>query len=179
MHGQEMAPKVKMGSKTTHQQPAISSFFKPAATVAPVCVGIGEPEAHLVSSGDDTPFHQTLRDCEGDLPCHREYETHGNQPKAFGLQDFRPGQLGVVTHIASGAPCLVLMPTGGGKSLCFQLPALLGRGVSLVVCPLLALIQDQVSSLQARGLPAATLNSSLRVSERSSVCFLIHERSHL
>ncbi len=83
----------------------------------------------------------------------------------FGFTAFRPGQEAVVRDALLGRDILALMPTGGGKSLCFQLPALLQPGVSLVVSPLIALMQDQVRLLEDNGIPATFINSSLRNDE--------------
>ena len=77
----------------------------------------------------------------------------------FGLPAFRGAQEEIVTHVACGGHCLVLMPTGGGKSLCYQLPALLRDGCGIVVSPLIALMRDQVGQLQARGVAAGALHS--------------------
>ena len=79
----------------------------------------------------------------------------------FGYDEFRPGQEPVISNALAGRHSLVVMPTGGGKSLCYQLPALARGGLSLVVSPLIALMKDQVDALQANGIPAAFLNSSL------------------
>ncbi|MEB3266186.1 MAG: ATP-dependent DNA helicase RecQ [Cyanobacteriota bacterium] len=79
----------------------------------------------------------------------------------FGWSDFRPGQRPVVEALLQGRDCLAVLPTGGGKSLCFQLPALVREGLVLVVSPLVALMQDQVQGLQARGIAAACLHSGL------------------
>jgi ATP-dependent DNA helicase RecQ len=79
----------------------------------------------------------------------------------FGYPAFRGEQKEIVTHLASGGDALVLMPTGGGKSLCFQIPALLREGVGIVVSPLIALMQDQVAALEEAGVRAAALNSSM------------------
>src|SRR5574340_1125343 len=79
----------------------------------------------------------------------------------FGYSSFRGEQQAIVGHVAGGGDALVLMPTGGGKSLCYQIPALLRRGVGIVVSPLIALMQDQVDALQQLGVKAAVLNSSL------------------
>lgn len=79
----------------------------------------------------------------------------------FGYSQFRGAQQAIVEHVASGGDALVLMPTGGGKSLCYQLPALLRPGVGIVISPLIALMQDQVSALLQLGVRAAFLNSSM------------------
>src|SRR5262249_27510254 len=79
----------------------------------------------------------------------------------FGYPAFRGEQREIVTHVAAGNDALVLMPTGGGKSLCYQIPALLRTGLGVVVSPLIALMQDQVAALQEAGVRAATLNSSM------------------
>jgi ATP-dependent DNA helicase RecQ len=85
----------------------------------------------------------------------------------FGFEDFRPGQEAVVRDALAGRDVLALMPTGGGKSLCFQLPALLRPGVTLVVSPLIALMQDQVRLLRDNGIAANFINSSLEPAEQS------------
>ncbi len=85
----------------------------------------------------------------------------------FGLDQFRPGQADVVASVLSGRNTVVVMPTGAGKSLCYQLPAMLLDGVTVVVSPLIALMQDQVSSLEARGISATFINSTLSDTERA------------
>jgi len=87
--------------------------------------------------------------------------------RAFGFDAFRPGQEAVVRDVLAGRDVLALMPTGGGKSLCYQLPALLQPGVSLVVSPLIALMQDQVRQLQDNGIAATFINSSIEPAEIS------------
>jgi len=89
--------------------------------------------------------------------------------QVFGFDDFRPGQAEIVAAILSGAPVLAVMPTGSGKSLCYQLPALLGEGLTLVVSPLIALMRDQVGQLQALGVKAATLNSQTAEGEAAQI----------
>jgi ATP-dependent DNA helicase RecQ len=79
----------------------------------------------------------------------------------FGYPAFRGEQQAVIEHVAAGGDALVLMPTGGGKSLCYQIPALLRDGTAIVVSPLIALMQDQVDALRQLGVEAAFLNSSL------------------
>ncbi len=81
--------------------------------------------------------------------------------RTFGYAAFRGRQAEIVSHVAGGGDALVLMPTGGGKSLCYQLPALLRSGCAIVVSPLIALMQDQVDTLVQLGVRAAFLNSSL------------------
>ena len=87
----------------------------------------------------------------------------------FGYESFLPLQEEIVRHVLGKDHCLVLMPTGGGKSLCYQLPALCLDGLTLVVSPLIALMKDQVDALRANGIPAAFVNSSLPSSEISSI----------
>ncbi len=79
----------------------------------------------------------------------------------FGYPSFRGAQREIVEHVVAGGDALVLMPTGGGKSLCYQLPALLREGTALVISPLIALMQDQVAALRQVGVRAAFLNSTL------------------
>ena len=86
----------------------------------------------------------------------------------FGFTGWRGRQRDVIRHIWEGGSALAVFPTGEGKSLCYQLPALLQDGVTLVLSPLIALMQDQVAALQARGLPATFINSSLSRSEREA-----------
>jgi len=81
--------------------------------------------------------------------------------RVFGYDEFRGPQQPIIDHVVAGGDALVLMPTGGGKSLCFQLPALLRRGTGIVVSPLIALMQDQVAALIQVGVRAAFLNSTL------------------
>ncbi|MFT4465419.1 MAG: ATP-dependent DNA helicase RecQ [Sodalis sp. (in: enterobacteria)] len=78
----------------------------------------------------------------------------------FGYQQFRPGQQAIIHAVLSGRDCLVVMPTGGGKSLCYQIPALVMDGLTLVVSPLISLMKDQVDQLLANGVAAACLNST-------------------
>ena len=87
----------------------------------------------------------------------------------FGLPAFRGAQEAIVRHVTDGGNCLVLMPTGGGKSLCYQLPSLLRQGCGIVVSPLIALMRDQVAGLLEAGVRAAVLNSTLSFSEASAV----------
>jgi ATP-dependent DNA helicase RecQ len=85
----------------------------------------------------------------------------------FGLSEFRAGQAEVITSVIGGRNVVVVMPTGAGKSLCYQLPAMLLPGLTLVVSPLIALMKDQVEQLAGRGIPATFINSTLTEVERS------------
>ncbi|HEY3460834.1 MAG TPA: RecQ family ATP-dependent DNA helicase, partial [Casimicrobiaceae bacterium] len=81
--------------------------------------------------------------------------------QTYGHAEFRGAQRDVIEHVSAGGDALVLMPTGGGKSLCYQIPALLREGIGVVVSPLIALMQDQVAALTQLGVRAAALNSSV------------------
>ena len=87
----------------------------------------------------------------------------------FGFDEFRPLQREIIEHVIGGGDALVLMPTGGGKSLCYQIPGLLREGTAVIVSPLIALMQDQVDALKANGLRAAVLNSTLTPVEQANV----------
>jgi ATP-dependent DNA helicase RecQ len=84
----------------------------------------------------------------------------------FGLTSFRPGQREVIEQVVAGEDCMCVMPTGGGKSLCYQLPSVVRPGLTIVVSPLIALMKDQVDSLNQRGIPATLINSSLSMNEQ-------------
>ncbi len=85
----------------------------------------------------------------------------------FGLRQFRPGQREVIQAVGAGRDCLCIMPTGGGKSLCYQLPAVAQDGLTVVISPLIALMKDQVDSLHRLSIPATFINSSLEFGERA------------
>ncbi len=93
---------------------------------------------------------------------------HDILQRVFGFSGFRGSQQAIIEHLAGGGDCLVLMPTGGGKSLCYQVPALLRPGTAIVISPLIALMQDQVEALTQLGVAAAFLNSSQSSSEASA-----------
>ena len=88
-------------------------------------------------------------------------QAHTALRNTFGYDDFRPGQAEVIEAVLADRDCLVLMPTGGGKSLCYQIPALIRRGTAVVVSPLIALMQDQVAALRQLGVAASFLNSTV------------------
>ena len=83
----------------------------------------------------------------------------------FGFPEFRPGQERAVENVLAGRDTLVVLPTGGGKSICYQVPALLLPGLTVVVSPLISLMKDQVDALTARGIPATFVNSTLSAGE--------------
>ncbi|MCF0194071.1 MAG: DNA helicase RecQ [Bacteroidaceae bacterium] len=93
----------------------------------------------------------------------------------FGYDTFRPLQEDIIRHVLAGGSCMVLMPTGGGKSLCYQLPAMMMPGTTIVVSPLISLMKDQVEQLAAAGIPAAALNSSQSDAESYRIRTLCHE----
>jgi ATP-dependent DNA helicase RecQ len=89
--------------------------------------------------------------------------------RVFGYDEFREGQQEIIEHVVAGGDALVLMPTGGGKSLCYQIPALVRKGTGVVISPLIALMQDQVDALRALGVRAGFLNSTLDFDEQRVV----------
>ena len=96
-----------------------------------------------------------------DLSSHTIEDARRAMQNRWGHQAFRPGQEAVLEPLLEGQSVLGVLPTGGGKSLCYQLPAVLAEGVALVVSPLIALMQDQVEALRAQGVSAAFINSTL------------------
>lgn len=99
---------------------------------------------------------------------------HETLRQVFGLQKFRPFQQDIVEAVACGEDAFVLMPTGGGKSLCYQLPALHRPGLGIVVSPLISLMKDQVDALQANGVRAAMYNSNLEAGQARAVLSQLH-----
>ncbi|KAH9305477.1 hypothetical protein KI387_009881, partial [Taxus chinensis] len=87
----------------------------------------------------------------------------------FGHSDFRGRQLEVIEAVLSGKDCFCLMPTGGGKSLCYQIPAVARDGIVLVVSPLIALMENQVSFLKSQGIPAEYLSSTQKVAAKEKI----------
>ncbi|MBT8074912.1 MAG: DNA helicase RecQ, partial [Gammaproteobacteria bacterium] len=99
---------------------------------------------------------------------------HDTLRQVFGLQDFRPFQQEIIERVVAGGDAFVLMPTGGGKSLCYQLPALHRPGLGIVISPLISLMKDQVDALQANGVRAAMYNSTLSAQEARTVLARLH-----
>lgn len=121
------------------------------------------PDGDLLASASARP-DQPLPDRDPQAVLH----------DVFGYSDFRPGQWPVIEAALAGEPVLAIMPTGGGKSLCYQLPALVRDDLSVVVSPLIALMRDQVASLTAAGVPAGTLNSGNSPEENRRVLAALH-----
>src|SRR5262245_47135769 len=95
----------------------------------------------------------------------------------YGFDAFRSPQDHIISDLTNGQDLLVLMPTGGGKSLCYQIPALIRPGVGIVVSPLIALMEDQVAALKQLGIRAAYYNSSLTTQEARRVLAQLHQES--
>ena len=105
---------------------------------------------------------------------HSMNSIHDTLQQVFGLHEFRPFQQEIVEQVLNGGDAFVLMPTGGGKSLCYQLPALHRPGLAIVVSPLISLMKDQVDALLANGVRAAMYNSNLDAGEARSVLSRLH-----
>lgn len=148
-----------------------------AAADAPAAHALGEapPEPCIAGSAADGP------------PTLGPEHAREALSRVFGYESFRGDQGEIIDHVARGGDALVLMPTGGGKSLCYQIPALLRPGVAIVISPLIALMQDQVEALDQLGVRAAFLNSTQSAEERRDVeqrlvagdldlCYLAPER---
>ncbi|WP_143461716.1 DNA helicase RecQ [Levilactobacillus enshiensis] len=96
----------------------------------------------------------------------------------FGYDEFRPGQRAVIEHVLAGDSSLAIMPTGGGKSLCYQIPAMLFAGITVVVSPLISLMKDQVDALNDSGIPATFINSSLEWPEIQERLAALHDGAY-
>ena len=113
---------------------------------------------------------------ESVIPPHQDINTkvHRVLKDFFGFDSFRSPQGEIIDHLVAGDDLLVLMPTGGGKSLCYQIPSIVREGVGIVVSPLIALMEDQVASLKLQGIRAAYYNSSLSSEEARKVLAQLH-----
>jgi ATP-dependent DNA helicase RecQ len=127
---------------------------------------ISEPPEPAIDPPPDAPSVDTETALEADDPGVDRDALLALLRDRFGHKEFRPGQEPVIREVAGGRDALVIMPTGAGKSLCFQLPALFRDGVAIVISPLIALMKDQVDSLVAAGIPATFINSSISQDER-------------
>lgn len=122
--------------------------------------------AETYEDQEDTPIYDNVSFYENSDESDKRYQTPEEALKIlFGYDSFRPGQKSVIDKIMSGRDAFAVMPTGAGKSVCYQIPALLLPGITLVVSPLISLMQDQVKALNEAGVSAAFINSSL--SERA------------
>jgi len=115
----------------------------------------------------DEPPAAAADDPPAEAPAEAPPEAHEALRETFGFDAFREGQEDVVAAVLAGRDVLCVMPTGAGKSLCYQLPAVLREGVTLVVSPLISLMQDQVESLRRRGVPAAQIHSMVPPEQRA------------
>ncbi len=102
---------------------------------------------------------------------------HHSLKKYFGFSTFRPHQEAIITHVLDGGHALVIMPTGGGKSICYQLPAVLSDRLTLVISPLISLMNDQVRSLRANGITVGALHSGTSSDESRTIYHQIADRS--
>lgn len=106
---------------------------------------------------------------------HVAMDTYAYLEKYFGYKEFRPLQENIINDILAKKDVFVLMPTGGGKSLCYQLPSIMGNGVTIVVSPLISLMKDQVDALKANGIRAEFLNSSLTETKQDEILTMVHK----
>src|SRR6266478_5128375 len=112
---------------------------------------------------------ENVPDSETDRSGHEERTPLRVLREVFGFDIFRGQQHAILEHVVAGGDAVVLMPTGGGKSVCYQVPALLRPGVGVVISPLIALMKDQVDALRQAGVRAAALNSRLSSGETSQI----------
>src|SRR5688572_10811652 len=99
----------------------------------------------------------------------KHYPIHKALKHFFGYDDFRLNQQVIIESVLNGKDVMAIMPTGAGKSICYQLPAMLLDGLAIVISPLIALMKDQVDALQANGIRAAYLNSTLSNTEQNAI----------
>src|SRR5699024_10890273 len=126
------------------------------------------PAAHTVAIMSNSPAADPISALREGGPGQADRALEGLST-VFGYDSFRGDQAAIIDQVASGGDAVVLMPTGGGKSLCYQLPSLLRAGPGLMVSPLVSLMADQVAALEGIGIRAAYLNSSLEGHEAQAV----------
>src|SRR5213080_5235500 len=142
--------------------PSVSGFMAKATWVRNRATKLLSIFCHR--SKDGAP-RSTKENYLGPIDLKRMMQSLLALKKYFGYDAFRPLQQEIIDDALANRDVFALLPTGGGKSLCFQLPALLRDGVTIVVSPLIALMKDQVDALTAAGIPATFLNSSLEAAE--------------
>jgi len=89
--------------------------------------------------------------------------------KYFDYENFRPGQEKIIKHILNAEDCLGIMPTGAGKSICYQIPSLIFKGTTIVISPLISLMKDQVDTLNKKNISSSYINSTLSISESKNI----------
>ncbi|GAA4383696.1 DNA helicase RecQ [Brevibacterium pityocampae] len=168
------APPFEQAPPTAVGEPEVpgESVMSDADTMSTDDPAPGDPGA---GAGESAGAWVTVDDPPGGGPGESDSAPAGS-PEAlrilsevFGYDSFRGDQGAIIDHVAGGGDAVVLMPTGGGKSLCYQIPSLLRPGTGIVVSPLIALMADQVAALESLGIRAAFLNSSLDVDEARAV----------
>ncbi len=169
--------------------PKCKAVFSAAGALSPdgsITAACPQCSTHFgVYLAAEDPFHDTMNDDVVTPDAWPAAGTDGKKPAdgrragprgphdilktSFGYDRFRPHQLEIIEHVVAGRDVFVLMPTGSGKSICYQIPAMIRQGVAVVVSPLIALMQDQVQALHQNGVRAAFLNSSLTAQAARSV----------
>src|SRR5260221_9287297 len=156
---------VPVRTSIQHAREAATTVFRPYGAYLP------EADLEVNMRGfleSDDPFRMPVPSALGREPDIAP-DALSVLNSVFGLPGFRGAQGEIVRHVTDGGNCLVLMPTGGGQSLCYQLPSLLRKGCGIVVSPLIGLMRDQVAGLLEAGVKAAVLNSTLSFDEASAV----------
>jgi ATP-dependent DNA helicase RecQ len=149
--------------------PPGDTALRPAAETGTMRCMI-QPDSPPVAGDHDTPATAQLH------PSPRAADLHATLQRVFGYTHFRPQQQAIIETLVAGRDAFVLMPTGGGKSLCFQVPALHRNGVAVVVSPLISLMKDQVDALLANGVAAACYHSALNAADAREVLAQLHAR---